>query len=168
MDLKKRSTEDTEIPQRPQRKALVTEATEATEESWKPRKKAGASAPKARAVSRGRLSRASWDAVQAPPGSLPAVPEVAFGGPVRRVPHFLPCLPWNSVSSVTRQALNELRPTRWDLHLVGLCVFCGPPCLLRSCSPRAPEEPFLSRFVGSAKVFLGTCLRKAQCLSGMT
>ena len=51
---------------------------------------AGVSASKARAASRRHLHRASLDAIQAPPGSVPAKPEAASGGPARRGPRYLP------------------------------------------------------------------------------
>jgi hypothetical protein len=68
-------------------------------------------------------------AAQAPPGSIPAGPEAAFGGPVRRAPRPLPRLLRDSVPSATSQVIGRLPGIRigtmqFSVSSVVLCVLC--------------------------------------------
>ena len=74
-----------------------------------------------------------WDADWAPPGSLPAGPEAAFGGPVRRGSRSLPRLPQDSMSSLTSRDIGRSSGTRvgtikpqFSVSSVALCALCVP------------------------------------------
>jgi hypothetical protein len=95
----------------------------------------GPSDPLARAASRGRRACASWDAVPAPPGSLPATPEAASGGPVRG---------WVGASAPS------------GFSAVGVCflsftrILFSPPfasLAVGFLGPEFPDEPFLFLFL---------------------
>ncbi len=118
-----------------QRKALVTEASEIR---GKRGNKHGRPLRKRGLHPGGAWAAFFWDATLAPPGSLPAKPEAAFGGPTWRTPRTLPRPLWITASSVTSRNPGKAG-TRGGTHPWQFSVASAPLCAL--CVPAFPEKP---------------------------